>query len=83
MKEKDLQVIFATIGCVSTGVSISDLAHGVLISPVYTNELLLKQIAGRLMRTSPGKNFATLHFIYDRYIFPAWKLKKFISIIKS
>jgi superfamily II DNA or RNA helicase len=83
MKEKDLQVIFATIGCVSTGVSISDLAHGVLISPVYTNELLLHQIRGRFFRASPGKTHATLWFVFDQYIFPVWKLSKFLSIMRN
>lgn len=83
MKKRDMKVIFATIGCVSTGVSISDLDNIVLISPVYTNELLLHQIRGRLFRTSPGKTHGTLYFIYDQYIFPSWKLSKFLKIVNS
>jgi len=83
MKHDDLSVIFATVGCVSTGVSISDLDHVVLISPIYTNELLLHQIRGRLMRKADGKTFGTLHFVYDPYIFPNHKLKKFLKIIES
>lgn len=83
MKHSDMKVIFATIGCVSTGVSISDLDHIVLISPLYTNELLLHQIRGRLMRKSDGKEFGTLHYLYDGYIFPEWKLKKFIRIMQK
>lgn len=83
MKHKDLQLIFATIGCVSTGLSISDLRHIVLISPVYSNKLLLEQIRGRLMRTSPGKEFGTLHFFWDSEIFPKWKLSRFLNIIKN
>jgi superfamily II DNA or RNA helicase len=53
MKHGDLRLIFATVGCVSTGISISDLDNLVLISPIYTNTLLLHQIRGRLMRNSP------------------------------
>lgn len=83
MKERDLKVIFATVGCVSTGVSISDLDNIVLISPIYTNELLLKQIVGRLMRTSPGKTHGTLYFLYDQFIFPSWKLSRFLKIVNS
>lgn len=83
MKHSDLKVIFATIGCISTGVSISDLDNIVLISPLYTNELLLHQIRGRLMRNAKGKIKGILYFIYDQYIFPEWKLKKFIRIIKK
>lgn len=83
MKHGDSQIIFATVGCVSTGVSISDLDHIVLISPIYTNELLLHQIRGRGMRTAEGKEFCLLHFFYDQYIFPAWKLAKFLKIMKE
>lgn len=83
MKHGDLQIIFATIGCVSTGVSISDLSHIVLISPMYSNELLLHQIRGRLMRKSEGKEFGTLHYIYDKYIYDDRKLNKFIKIMNS
>lgn len=83
MKHKNLEVIFATIGCVSTGVSISDLENIVLISPLYSNELLLHQIRGRLMRISPetGKTKGTLYYVYDPYIFPQKKLNKFLSIM--
>lgn len=83
MKHGDMQVIFATIGCVSTGVSISDLDNIVLISPLYTNELLIKQIVGRLMRTAKGKTHGTLYFVYDQYIFPKSKLSKFINIVNK
>lgn len=83
MKHGDLQIIFATLGCVSTGVSISDLDHIVLISPLYTNELLLHQVRGRLMRVSEGKKFGTLHYVYDPYIFPEYKLRKFLRIVEA
>lgn len=83
MKHGDMQVIFATVGCVSTGLSISDLDNLVLISPIYNNELLLHQIRGRLMRTAPGKTHGTLYFVYDPYIFPEHKLRKMIRIIKE
>lgn len=83
MKHGDLQVIFATIGCVSTGVSISDLENMILISPVYTNELLLHQIRGRLMRTSEGKTHGTLYFVWDQNIFSEEKLDRFLSIMRK
>lgn len=81
MKFSDLKVIFATIGCVSTGVSISDLDNIVLISPLYTNELLLHQIRGRLMRASLGKTKGTLYYVYDPYIIPQRKLDNFLKIM--
>lgn len=83
MKDGDSKVIFATIGCVSTGVSISDLDDIILVSPMYTNELLLHQIRGRLMRTAEGKTHGTLWYIYDPYIFYEAKLKKFLKIMRD
>lgn len=83
MKKADLKTIFATVGCVSTGVSISDLDNIVLIAPIYTNELLLHQIRGRLMRTAEGKEKGTLYFIFDPYVFAQGKLNKFLQIMKS
>lgn len=81
MKHKDLKVIFATVGCMSTGVSISDLDNIVLIAPIFTNELLLHQIRGRLFRTAPGKTHGTLYFIYDEEVFTDYKLNKFLAIM--
>lgn len=83
MKDGDSRTVFATLGCVSTGVSISDLDNIVLISPIYNNELLLHQVRGRLMRTAEGKTHGTLYFIYDPYIFGEEKLRRFLRIMES
>lgn len=83
MKNGDLKLIFATVGTVSTGVSISDLDNLVLISPIYNNELLLHQIRGRLMRTAEGKEVGHLYFVFDPYIFGENKLTRFLNIIKK
>ncbi len=82
MKFEGLRIIFATIGCVSTGISISDLDNIILISPLYTNELLLHQIRGRLMRKAKGKEKGTMYYVYDKNIFPVYKLNKFIKIME-
>lgn len=83
MKHGDLQTIFATVGCVSTGISISDLDHIVLISPIYTNEALLHQIRGRLMRMAAGKTKGTLHFFWDKHIFGEFKLNQMLRIMRK
>jgi len=83
MKHGDSKVIFATVGCVSTGVSISDLDDMVLITPIYNNELLLHQIRGRLMRTAKGKTHGTLWFVFDQYIFEEQHLKRFKRIMRN
>lgn len=79
----DMRVVFATVQCVSTGVSISDLTDIVLAAPIYTNELLLRQIKGRLMRTFVGKLRGRLHFVWDRFIFPERKLKDLRRIVSG
>lgn len=83
MKHQDLKVIFATVGCVSTGVSISDLNNLVLIAPIYTNELLLHQIRGRLMRTAKGKTHGDFYFVYDQHVFPRSRLDRLLAILKK
>lgn len=83
MKHGDLKIIFATVGCVSTGVSISDLQNIILISPIYNNELLIHQIRGRLMRAHETKTVGHLYFIYDQYIFEEYKLQRFLNIMNK
>lgn len=83
MKHGDLNIIFATVGCVSTGVSISDLQNIILVSPIYNNELLIHQIRGRLMRAHETKTKGNLYFIYDQYIFEEYKLQRFLNIMNK
>lgn len=79
----EMKVVFATVGCVSTGLSISDLDDIILTSPILTNELLLHQIRGRLMRTFKGKTHGTLWMLWDQHIFEDRKLRKFKNIIAN
>ena len=83
MKDGELDVIFATVGCVSTGVSIKDLDNVILAAPIYNNPLKLKQIKGRLMRNADGKKKGTLYFIYDHYVFYKRKLEKLKNILEN
>jgi len=77
------RIMCATIGCFSTGVNIPALTDVVLISPMFTNELLIHQIRGRLMRKYPGKEKGFLHFIWDEYVFPSYKLDRFKAIMSK
>jgi len=77
------RIMCATIGCFSTGVNIPALTDIVLISPIFTNELLIHQIRGRLMRKYPGKEKGILHFIWDEYVFPSYKLDRFKVIMSK
>lgn len=82
MKFGELRVIFATLGCVSTGVSIPTLDNIVLISPIMRNELLLHQIRGRLMRKADGKDHGTLYYVFDSNIFTERNLQDFKRIME-
>lgn len=79
----EIRVATATLGCFATGVNIPELTDIVLISPCFTNELLLHQLRGRLMRVSPNKETATLHFLFDNHVFPAYKLTNFLRTMRK
>lgn len=83
MKHGDCRLICATIGCFSTGVDVPNLTDIILISPIFSNELLLKQILGRLARKSVGKKDATFHFVFDPFIFERRRLNSALRILNS
>lgn len=82
LEKGECDVILATIQCFSTGVNVPSLTDLILISPVFTNELVLHQLRGRLMRKSEGKAVGTFHFMFDSNIFDQKKLIQFLSILK-
>ena len=83
LKDGKVRLMFATIGCVSTGISISDLTDVVLISPCHSNELLVKQIKGRLMRKSEDKIEGRLHYLWDNLVFDHRCLKRFVRYVEK
>lgn len=82
LERGDVDVILSTIPCFSTGVNVPSLTDLILISPVFTNELVLHQLRGRLMRKSEGKDVGTFHFLFDENIFDQKKLANFLAILK-
>ncbi len=83
MNDGTLRVVFATVGCVSTGVDIPNLRHVVLATPIFSNEGLIHQIRGRLMRKAEGKEKGLFHFIFDPFVFPRYKLLSFLRLAKK
>lgn len=77
LEDGKIQVIVATIGVVSTGVNIKSLTDLILFSPIFSNELLIKQLIGRLMRKSEGKHCAYFHFLWDGNVFSPHRLSSF------
>ena len=77
LEDGKIQVIVATVGVVSTGVNIKSLTDLILFSPIFSNELLIKQLTGRLMRKSEGKTVAYFHFLWDGNLFEPRRLKSF------
>jgi len=83
LRSGELRAAAATLGCFSTGVNIPELTDIILISPCFSNELLIHQLRGRLYRKAVGKTHGTLHLVWDDYVFPSFKLKRFLSIMKK
>lgn len=83
LRTGELRSAAATLGCFSTGVNIPELTDIILISPCFSNELLIHQLRGRLYRKALGKTHGTLHLVWDDYVFPSFKLKRFLSIMKK
>jgi superfamily II DNA or RNA helicase len=83
MRSSSVRAIFGTISCLSTGISISDLTHIILASPVGDNELLIKQIRGRLMRKAEGKEVGIFIYVNDINIFGDVPEKRFKRIVES
>lgn len=82
LERGEIDVILATIPCFSTGVNVPSLTDIILISPVFSNELMLHQLRGRLMRKHEGKEIGTLHFLFDSNIFEHRKLQQFLAILR-
>lgn len=83
LRTGEIRAAAATLGCFSTGVNIPELTDIILISPCFSNELLIHQLRGRLYRKALGKTHGTLHLVWDDYVFPSFKLKRFLSIMKK
>lgn len=81
IKRGDVRVVIATIPCFATGVDVPDLTDLILASPMFSNELLLKQLRGRLMRKAEGKTHGTFHVIFDPLFFPNYKLKSCLRML--
>jgi len=83
IKRGDVRVVIATIPCFATGVDVPDLTDLILASPMFSNELLLKQLRGRLMRKAEGKTHGTFHVIFDPLLFPNYKLKSCLRMLEK
>ncbi|MFA5130743.1 MAG: DEAD/DEAH box helicase family protein [Patescibacteria group bacterium] len=83
MEKGECKVILATIPCFSTGINIKSLTDLILISPTFTNELVIHQLRGRLMRMDGTKTYGKLHFMWDPNVYDHRKLSRFLSIMKK
>ena len=77
IKAGTIDTVVATVGCVSTGVDIPDLDHIILMDPIFSNEVLLGQIIGRVRRKAVGKVEGVFHFIWDPGVFSKKRLAQF------
>lgn len=73
----DIRIAIATVGTVSTGVSINHLTDLILVAPIFNNVALLLQIKGRLARRAEGKTKGILHILFDSQVYEGWQLSRF------
>lgn len=59
-----------TYKAMGTGIDIPQVAVGVAVTPIGSNEQAFGQVSGRLCRTSTGKSGARLYVLWDRKVFP-------------
>jgi len=83
MEDGELKVILSTIPCFSTGINIKSLTDLILISPVFSNELLIHQLRGRLMRVDGVKTCGKMHFMWDENVYDEKKLRQFLAIMRK
>lgn len=83
IKAGTIDTVVATVGCVSTGVDIPDLDHIILMDPIFSNEVLLGQIIGRVRRKAPGKAEGVFHFIWDPGVFSKKRLNQFMRTVSK
>lgn len=83
VQEGKTKGIVATYGTFSTGVNIPKLDHLFIASPSYSNQLLLCQLRGRVLRNNEGKEKAKITFLFDEYVFPRYKLRRVVSALEK
>lgn len=83
IKAGTIDTVVATVGCVSTGVDIPDLDHIILMDPIFSNEVLLGQIIGRVRRKAAGKIEGVFHFIWDPGVFSKKRLNQFYRTVSK
>jgi len=83
IEKGESNVALATIPVFGTGINIPSLTDIILISPVFSNRLMIQQLRGRLMRTSAKKRCGKLHMLWDGNVFDPKKLESFLRIVRS
>ncbi len=70
LREGSLQCGVGTYKALARGIDIPRVGGAVCVTPVAANEQLLKQVRGRVCRTSTGKTGARMVYLWDRFVFP-------------
>lgn len=82
LEDGKVNIVCSTIGISSTGINVKTLTDIILFSPVLNNESLLTQCRGRLMRKSPGKQEAFFHIVWDKGVYPEFRLNRIVRQVK-
>lgn len=66
----ELKVAAGTFEALGTGINMPAITTGICATPIGNNRQFFGQVRGRTCRLAPGKDSATIYYIWDRYIFP-------------
>jgi superfamily II DNA or RNA helicase len=70
LRDGSLQAGIGTYKALARGIDIPRVGTAVCVTPVAGNEQLLKQVRGRICRTSTGKTGACMVYLWDRFVYP-------------
>lgn len=70
MVSGDCRVGVGTYQALGTGIDLPSVAVGVAVTPIAANRAFLRQVRGRLCRTSEGKSDPRMYYLLDSAVFP-------------
>jgi superfamily II DNA or RNA helicase len=85
LRDGSVQAGVGTYAAIGVGQDFPEVASGVCATPMHKSRQVVRQVAGRLCRTAPGKLGATLYVLWDRAVFglePAKNLRRWYGAVE-
>lgn len=66
----NLKVAAGTFSSLGTGINMPAITSGICATPIGNNRQFFGQVRGRTCRLAPGKETATIFYLWDSHVFP-------------